>query len=366
MASLINFIKDKRCGLIALSFTLLGLYLRFKKLAGRELWTDEFCQIKETLGPFKPVWQRLNLIDFTTFPGPYLINYPFVNFLGTGKWVINIPNYIFTVLGFYFLYLLCRRHLKTWVGYFIAYLLFCLNGNLIFYAFEFRPYSALPTMSLGCFYFAEIIIMEWQKISRSKKILIWLFFIFVITYHVFGFMMAGLSFAYFLIIRARETSYGKALKESAPFLLSMGLPGLLLFIWYTSGTVWEVVEKGNWYPFDFYPNPVTDFNHFCRQVLANLRGNKTYGQKYLELGIWFSFLWGGKDRFKLMGFFLLMVLLPIFVLVAAALYVKYWFLDRQFIWVMSLYAFFLGWCWDKIYIYLKEKVRKRLKLVTVK
>lgn len=359
LAPAINFIKNNCRILIALFFTIFGLYLRFKQLAGRQLWTDELWQLAQTTGAFKPIWHRINVTDFTSFPGAYLLNYPFVNIFGTSKWAINIPNYIMALLGFYFLYLICQEYLKTFWGFFIAFLLLCFNGNLIFHSFEFRPYAVLPTLSLGSFYFAGLIVSDWKKLAILKKVLIGLFFIFVIIYHVFGIMIVGLCLLYFLVVEANKRSYHEIMKEMAPFLLPMGVPGVLLFIWYVSGTVWNDVQKGNWYPFDYYPNVANDFVHFVRQVLCNLRGDKSHGQKILELGIWFSFLLSKNNRFKLIGFFLLMIILPITVILTLAIYEKYWFLDRQFIWVMPLYAFFLAWCWDSIIVFIREKMKNR-------
>lgn len=358
LAPAINFIKNNCRILIALFFTIFGLYLRFKQLAGRQLWTDELWQLEKTIGPFKPIWQRLIVTDFTSFPGAYLLNYPFVKFFGTNKWAINIPNYFITFFGFYFLYLICQKYLKTFWGYLIAFLIICINPHLIFHSFEFRPYAVLPTLSLASFYFAEMVVSE-RQLPILKKILIGTFFIFAIIYHVFGLMIVGLCLLYFIIIEANKSSYKEVIKRLMPFLLPAGLLGFLLFIWFTSGTIWEEVQKGNWQTFDYYPDPVNDFVHFIRQVSFNLMAQKHYGQKHLALGIWIILLFPHKDRFKQAGFFLLMILLPIVLILALAIYEKYWFLDRQLIWIMPLYAFFLAWCWDSIIIYAQKKIKKR-------
>lgn len=352
----INFVKKNSHILIAVFFTILGLYLRFKRLAGRDLWTDELWQLAQTKGAFKPVWFRLNVTDFTSFPGAYILNYPFVNIFGTDKWSINIPNYFIAFLSFYFLYLICKRYLKTSWGFFIAFLLLCFNGNLIFHSFELRPYAVLPTLSLGSFYFSGLIVSEWKRLSVLKRFLIGLFFIFTIIYHVFGIMIVGLCMLYCFIVEANKRSYKDVMKEILPFLLPTGILGILLFIWYVSGTVWHNVQSGGWYPFDYYPDASTKPVRFVRQVLCNLRGDKSHGQKYLELGIWFSFILSQKNRLRLIGFLVLMIILPITIILTLAVYEKYWFLDRQFIWVMSLYAFFLGWCWDSVALSLKGKI----------
>lgn len=353
-----HFLKKNSRIFAALFFTFLGLYLRFKRLAGRELWCDELSQLSNTIGPFKPIWQRPSLGEFTYFPGEYLLDYPFVRFFGSSKWIINIPHYLVTLLGFYFLYLICQKHLKTFLGFVIAFLIFCFNGGLIFHSFEFRPYAVLPTLSLASFYFSEMIVSERYQLSTLKKFLIGGFFIFVIIYHVYGIMIVGLCLLYFIVLEASKRSYGEVIKDLLPFLLSAGLLGFLLFIWYASRTTLADFQGGNRNTFDFYPNPLSDFTRFFRQVFANLMAHKQYGQKHLALGIWISFLLPHKDRFKQIGFFLLMIVLPIELILVSDARSGYWFLDRQFVWVMSLYAFFLGWCWDTIFVYTEEKVQK--------
>lgn len=357
----LHFLKKRSHFFIAVFFTFLGLYLRFKRLAGRDLWCDELYQLSLTAGRFKPIWQRFTSGDFTCFPGGYLLNYPFVKFFGSNKWLINIPHYFAAIFGFYFLYLICRKHLKTFWGFAIAFLVFCFNGHLIFHSFEFRPYAVLPVLSLASFYFSEIVVVRWRHLSALKKFLLGGFFIFLIIYHAYGIMIAGLCLLYFAILEANKTSYKEVMKGMTPFLLSVGLPGFLLFIWYVSGTIWASLPGVSINTFDYYPNPSNDFTHFFRQVFANLMAHKQYGQKHLALGIWISFLLPHKDRFKQIGFFLLMIVLPIQLILISDARSGYWFLDRQFVWVMSLYAFFLGWCWDTIFMYVHEKVRKSAK-----
>jgi len=354
---LIHFLKKNLRVFMAILFTFLGLYLRFKKLANRDLWNDEVYQLSMTIGHFKPVWQRFNSGDLTCFPGEYLLNYPFVRFFGSNKWFINIPHYIAAIFGFYFLYLICKKHLKTFWGFIIAFLILCFNGNLIFHAFEFRPYAVLPALSLASFYFSEVVVSEWQQLSTLKKSLIGGVFISVIIYHAYGIVIVGICLLYFIILEANKKSYKDVVEKMIPFLLPVGVLGFLLFIWYALGTTWAYLQGGNRNTFDFYPNPSNDFVHFLRQVFANLMAHKQYGQKHLALGIWVSFLLPHKDRFKQIGFFLLIIILPILLILMSDLYSGYWFLDRQFIWVMPLYAFFLGWCWDTIFIFIQERFK---------
>jgi len=43
--------------IISITLTLWALYLRFNKLAGRELWGDEIFQLRIMKGAFKPIWK---------------------------------------------------------------------------------------------------------------------------------------------------------------------------------------------------------------------------------------------------------------------------------------------------------------------
>lgn len=357
----ILFIKRFRFEIIALFFTFVGFYLRFDSLAKRDLWCDEIWQLAQTVGQFKPIWKRLHLIDvFTSFSGDYLLNYPFVRFFGSSKWVINIPHYFATFFGFLFLYLLCKRYLKTSLAFAITFLIFCFNRHLIFHSFEFRPYAVLPTLSLATFYFMETVISDWCKFPLLKRIFLGGFFIFVVIYHIYGITIVGFCLLYFIILEAHKSSYKEAIKKISPFLLSVGLPVLLLFFWYISGTVWHFLQIGSYNIFEYSPNPINDFPRFIRQVFSNLMGNKKYGQKLLGLGIWIAFLLPQKDRLKQLGFFLVFIIMPILTILISDLRSGYWFLERQYIWVMSLYAFFLGWCWDTIFRFIQKKFKTKL------
>ena len=83
---------------IALVFSIWGMILRFKAFASRELWIDEIIQINMALEPLKPLWLRENTaIDVTSFPGDYLLIYPFLKLFGVSKLVV-IPHVIVTLL----------------------------------------------------------------------------------------------------------------------------------------------------------------------------------------------------------------------------------------------------------------------------
>ena len=185
----------------ALVFTIWGMILRFKAFANRDLWVDEIIQIKMTLEPLKPLWLRENAaLDITSFPGDYLLIYPFVKLFGASK-LVAIPHAIITLLGFYLLYLLCKHYFRTAFGYLVAFVLLCFNDILIFHAFEIRPYSVLPTFALACFYFAKDVISGNNSNNRQRSFVIILFVI-TILFHPFGVAIAFFVFATVVVARA--------------------------------------------------------------------------------------------------------------------------------------------------------------------
>ena len=45
-----------------------------------------------------------------------------------------------------------------------------------------------------------------------------------------------------------------------------------------------------------------------------------------------------------------MILLPIGLIFAMDVYSQYWFIQRQFVFVMPFFAFFVAWSWDAIFL----------------
>ncbi len=92
-------IKDGAPLIISALFSALGLFLRFDNLRQRQLWNDEIFQLSNTLGAFKPFWKRLAYGDMTSFPGEYLLTYPFAAVFHDNKWGLAVPHILATMRG---------------------------------------------------------------------------------------------------------------------------------------------------------------------------------------------------------------------------------------------------------------------------
>ena len=348
--------RISRYDIICLSLTLYGLFLRFLALAKRDLWGDEIFQIHNTLGSFKPFWQRLAYGDMTSFPGEYLLTYPFVCLFNDNKWPLAIPHIMATLIGFYFLYVISRRYFKTAIGYLVTFGIMALHVGLIFHSFEFRPYAVLPTLMLVSFYTADRLFNEFGSLAPKTKLGIAVFYIVTVGYHAFGILITTLPIIYFYLSQKWD-SFFRIDKRFLTFLSCILVIALPVWIWYSLGpqggeTTAMRVAAGK-HPFEFSPNPLDGFlSFFNRIVLYNLIG---YKRLNFLLGIFvISLFVPYAAKLKRLGFFLTLILLPIEIILVASIMNSYWFLFRQYIFVVPLFAFFLGWLWDSsVHYYIK-------------
>lgn len=347
-------LKKNTQRLIALTFSVYGLFLRYAAYSQRSLTPDELNQLNYTSTPqILPFWNKYTGAELTAFPGEYLLTYPFVRMFGPDKWGIAIPHIVATAIGFYVLYRICNRYIRTLSAYWIPFAFVCFNQHLIYHAFEFRPYAVLPTLALACFYCSETLIDQYETLNRPKKFLIGLLYIATIIYHAYGALIVFVCVLYFLLSKRETESFSSLFKKFFPFLSSIALIGGSLFIWYATrhgNFSMRQVHGGEVRTFDYFPNPLSDLNNFIRTVFSRLAGFKKI--KPLVNGILIALLIPNKDKFKQTGFFLLLIILPIQLKFVGDLFKQYWFLERQFIWVMPFYALLLGWCWDSIFLFL--------------
>ena len=82
------------------------------------------------------------------------------------------------------------------------------------------------------------------------------------------------------------------------------------------------------------------------------------GEKKLYVllaGMIIAWIFPHKNRFKQIIFFICFVIIPLTLIILVDIKSQYWFLQRQFIWIMALFAFYLGWCWDSVILYLLKR-----------
>lgn len=325
-----------------------ALYRRIMILYQHTLWADELCQLRQMQGTFLELLRGLPNNDFCSYlSGDHYLIYPFFKIFSFNKWGLAIPHIIITIVGFYILYLICKRYFKSAWAYFITFSIVCFNATLTAHATEIRPYAVLPTLALAVFYLFEKIADLNFQLSLPKRIAATIFFILVIWFHVYGIIMFLGCFLFTIFSKYREQYFTVYLKHALFFIffvLFFALP-----LWFYSvfgphlGVPVQVVKT-----FEFIPNPLHDIIGFLKGIFCNLIGfNKLY---LFFLGIFIPFIFSYKNRHKQLLLLFFVILLPISFIFIFDLARKYWFLQRQFIWTMPLFAFFIGWAWDSLII----------------
>jgi len=222
---------------------------------------------------------------------------------------------------------------------------------LIFHSFELRPYAVLPTLALAAFYFIEQIVSSRYRLSLTRKILIGALFIFTIIYHVYGGFILFFTFVYFLLRESAERNFKELFRRNFNFIGAMIIIGLPLFLWYSTGPY--VAHRMSYDIFEYIPNPMVYFFRFIKVVLCCTTGNKILYP--LAVALIFPFILPYRNRLQQIGFLLVLIILPIATIFHIDLSVGYWFLQRQFIWVMPLFAFLIGWCLDSFIGFVKNR-----------
>lgn len=335
-------------GVILLTFV--GLYLRFDHRMHTPLTEDELYAIGSLshYESFPLFVSKLPHLEFSSYlTGDYYLLYPFVRIFGTNLWDVVVPHIISTIFCFYFLFKVCRLHLKNAIGFFIAFVIVSFNNSLINHSFELRYYAVLQTLGLATYYYTYLVVYRPYPLAKLKLIGIGAFFCLSILFHLYSVIMVCANIAFFLAIHIHNKSVISAVKKLAPlftvvFLITGPVLYFVLFAWFhLPAEIW-----GN-EPFKFIPNPLNDLIGFLKGIFCNLVGQKML--YFLFAGLVISLCLSHKDREKQFWFFLILVLLPITLLLLLDLKTGYWFIQRQFIWVMPLFAVLLGWCWESIF-----------------
>lgn len=356
----IQWVDRHRYALIALVMSCYGLFLRLRMLNGRDLWGDEWYQFDNMKGAFKPFWLHQTYGDFTSFPGEYILCYPLVRIFGMNKWWLAVGHLLFTILGFYLLFVLCRRYMRSWIGFTGAFLIYALNFNLVYDSLEFRPYGVLAVLALASLWIAYQLKDHSQNMSLGRKFSIALAGIFIINYHAYGIIIFMLPLIFVLITSGvdliRKDLSARAFRQLLPWrFLSISLTvAVLIWLWYASSNKFgaSIVTRPN--IFQYIANPSIAPISFLKGVIGNLLGNRIFYVLLIGcLPIFPHRQWG-----KQLLFLGILVILPIGLILWADLKSQYWFLQRQFIWVVPFFALWVGWSLDSAYLYIRGHGRK--------
>lgn len=358
--NIIKYIRKKAIPISVIGICIYALYLRIMHLYYHKFWEDEMIQIMQLKGTFLELVRSRPQSDFGSYlSGDYYLMYPFFKIFSYNKWGLAIPHIIATVIGLYILYLICKRYYKSAWGYLVTFAIVCFNPTLINHATEIRVYAVLPTLAVGALYLFQVIADSNFDLSGLKKAWAVIFFVIVIWFHVYGVLMFISSFLFVILARYRTKDFRLYMKKGiyfAALVLSIAMP-LWLYSIFGPRPNAGLYAKSTAGTFHFIPNPLHNLIGFMKGVFCNLVGHrKLY---FLFIGIIFPFIFSYKERYKQLLFLFINNLIPIGLILISVLASAYWFMQRQFVWGIPLFAFFLGWAWDSFFIMLKSNKIKR-------
>ncbi len=339
---------------IVICFSVYALFLRLNKLTHHVLWNDELNQLKAMYGSFLQLINELPHGELNSYLNwDHFLIYPFFKIFAFNKWGLAIPHIIATILGFYLLYLICRFYFKTIWGYIISFSVVCFNANLINHATEIRPYAVLPTLALASLYLSEVLINK-IDLNPIKKFFIGIFFFLTICFHTYGIFIVFLSLIFVLVNKPCDQTFVSIFKRISKILAIIFLIALPFWLFCVFGPFHIPFEVSKRNVFEFIPNPCSDIEGFLKGIFGNLVGfKKLY---FLLIALIFPFVLPYKERLKQISFLAIMIIFPILLILISDLRAGYWFLQRQFVWVMPYFAIFLGWSCDSFVNYFSEKL----------
>lgn len=339
--------------LIVIGISVYALFFRLDSLSHRKLWDDEIAQLSIMKGGLLQLIELMPRYEQSTYLNlDHFLVYPFFKAFSFNKWGLVVPHIVSTILGFYLLYLICRRYFRTVWGYIITFSVVCFNATLIFHATEIRPYAVLPTLALACLYLSEMLINR-NNLSSIKKFFIGAFFLLTIGFHTYGLFMLLFSLIYVLLNKPPTRTFSSIFKSIAKMLVVVFSIGLPFWIFCIFGPLRYPVESRKIDVFVYIPNPLINVIGFLKGVFGNLVGFKKF--YFLLISLVFPFVFPFKERFRQISFLVIMVFFPMLSIFACDLTVGYNFIQRQFIWVMPYFAIFLGWSCDSFISYISEK-----------
>jgi len=306
----------------------------------------------------QPFWDFMKALPLHEHGGylslDYLLIYPFFQIFGDNNWGLVIPHFALTLVGFYFLHKIAKNYFTTLAGYVITFAVVCFNIPLIHYASEIRVYAVLPTLALMSLYFAEKAMQRYEEISFSEKFWISAFFVLVFWFHIYGAIIIFSTVVYSMLVWSRRSNPLKVLKRAIKFLAPILVIALPFWLWafFWGPSIGRDFSGEASRTFMYIANPAVNPLQFLRDIFGNLIDPR--GLNFLLIGVGFPFLLPLKERCNQILFFLILVVMTIACLFTGVWLHGYYFLQRQFTWVVPFFALFLGWVWESFFFYVKN------------
>ncbi len=327
---------------IVLFIFIIGMWLRYDSYVNKHPDQDELFELSSMIGkPFRTVFDNKAFYgDHTSFPGEYLLYALPLWVMGVspsidvGRMTVDgvgrdyfiklaVIKIVLWIVSFWLLYAICVSMMGGW-GVILALAIYGFNFQLVYHAFELRPYSVLPVLAVLNLWLATRRGEAWLNICHGFVIL------FTCVYHAYGVMIAFLPL--FFMCSSRRWW----ILSVVPFALAAwAYYAVYSHFGLSPNTVQSQVDT-----FQYFSKV-----KFFENLLLNLSGGSLIFYGLVTL-LGFSFIRGLSSEDWL--FLILLIVVPLILILLVDLKTHYWFHPRQFIWVIPFFAVFCGRQVDKI------------------
>lgn len=344
---------------IFLTFILLLIFiwLRIQVRILNPLWADEIAEISNLISIRHLVFNYLPGIPGGS-PGHYLLVLP-LNYIFSNKYILGLPGLISQVLVFIFLSKIIEKlkvvkEKQIFLVSTVTRILYIFDPTLTFQAVEVRPYSMLPFFwMLSVFIIPTMIDFDKTKVNFTRTFIYFLFFIFglliILNWHYYVAIMLASVYLYSL---SKENFCGiQYIYKRKSFIV-------IFFSILFSIPIWKHFSHGS---SGFYVDTFKTIPAAIMQISVINKGfpkglvwqNSIYALLLLIMlviciSVILSFIKKNilalhstsRDAFIKVNVFL--VFLPISVIFILDYMNRYWFLLRQFAWVMLPFYISIG------------------------
>ena len=337
------------------------LYLRFHwRVSNLELVGDELALIKATQMKFFYFLTHYAGTSEYHLPGSFLLVYGMAHWIGNGLLVVSIPFYLISSAAYWLIALINWRrildlnelkdHLAGWINV-IACILITYNSSQIIHSFEARPYSTLTLLSLLALW------LSWAAYSAQKfQFRHLVSFVSIAIFHNFGLLMLLISGGYWILrelvscdrkIGGLRNAIGKSLAFAKVYSVGSVLSMAFIAFFILKSPIFSLANT----TVSFGRNTFEYIQSGWRgaiQVVAIYYG--FFGWLKLLRFLLLLCLAGGTvwlvHRKKWVALIspLVLVILPTFIIYGSAVLSNYWFIQRQFVWVMPYWAVYNAVC----------------------
>lgn len=301
-------------------------------------------------------------------PGHFFYMWPWVHLVGQdNKYLMAVPHWVvMNVFFFLFIKTDWRKLLapalddiKTsalvWFNLLAVFFISC-NITHVYYSLEVRVYAVLSLLALLAFHLTNRI---WQGPFRWRYV----FYLFMVLFsHAYGVIMLAVSFLFTSagqlmsesgnIRRRAQNVFHQAARSFLPSFFVAVLLILPFWIYLSKGSMAAAgagrdihlsIEPGmsgvkQVYKFFYHNKPIQHASHF-----------------FLIVGTLLFF----RKRRKLLLFLATMVILPTLLIFWLDVCGRYWFLQKQFIWVVTFWSIFLALCYGETLSFARRLVKTR-------